>query len=273
MKLNSKFYVPALALILAASQAAADDMDVDVIGPSTRSSVAIADNDYHYSANQRSNQSGLIEGNVKQSINTLSVSGIWALDPQLNLTWSLPYALHNSTTSIWQATVQRSGQTGLGGALGISATFYEASNAPQGFKLTAYAGLDNEKSENALYFGMIQPQYKFSDQFTLASSLGQQHESNGLNDEFLNLNLIWHVSPALTLTPSANFVHYEAFDTYSSVNRIGLGLSATYHLDRTWSISAQASYASLSDQVTHYYINDLTNTSAYNVKAGIRYRF
>lgn len=268
-----KLLAPCLMMTLATGPAIADDLDVEVIGPSNRSSVSITDLNYHFSANQRSNLDGLVEGSFKQSLNVFAVSGIWALSPQLNLTWSLPYSTHNSMTNVWQGNVQELGQTGVGGALGISAAFVGDDKAAQGFKLTGYAGSNKFNGENAVYFGMLQPQYKLSEQFTLASNVGLQHQSNAGSSEILALNLVWHAAPDVTIIPSASVAHYEPANGYAGFHTFGLGLSMTYHLDREWAISAGANYANQSDQLTTRYVNDFTSASYYSVTAGVRYLF
>ena len=129
-----------IAFLLASSAAWADDGDVDIVGPTGRSSIAITDANFNYRNDQILQGTSPQAGDVHQTENTLTISGIYAVNDRVSISAALPWNLSNSYTFNWQGTSQTTNNTGVGDALGVSAILLN--NTGQGFKLVGSVGTD-----------------------------------------------------------------------------------------------------------------------------------
>jgi hypothetical protein len=257
-----------IAVLLVSSAAKADDGDVDIVGPTGRSSIAIADANLNYRNDQILQGMSQQAGDGHQTENTLTVSGIYAVNDRVSVSAALPWNLSDSYTFNWQGNSQTTSNTGVGDALGVSAILLN--NIGQGFKLVGSIGTDRSAGFGAAYYAAIQPQYRFDNNLLLTSNFGMQHQTGYNASEYVNLNLLWRVTPSLSIVPSIGLMHIEGTNTYSGYYSRTAELAATYHVNYNWAVSASATWSEQSTQTTDTYSNDIANGRYYNFAIGAR---
>jgi len=268
----SKTYSVSLLLSLLASGAAfADDAAVDVVGPSGRSSIAITENAFNFHSNADVDGGTMPGGNDHQTGETLAVSGVYAVSSRVNITASLSWDYASENTFTWQGDSQTTNQNGIGESLGVSAVLIDNNGA--GFKLIAAAGSTHNEGYDPVYYASLGPQYRFDDKLLLTSSFGVQHEAGFSGSAYAVANLVWKVTPSFSVVPSLGATRYRASEYWSGYTQSTEELSATYHIDRDWSVSASLTHGAQTTQTSSYYVNDLADAHSYNYGIGLRHFF
>jgi long-subunit fatty acid transport protein len=262
------YYCPLICLLLASGVVWADDGDVDIVGPTGRSSIAVTDVNYNYRNDQFLQGISQQQGDGHQSGNTLTISGIYAVNDRISVSAALPWNISDSFTFNWQGTSQTTNNTGVGDALGVSAILLN--NTGQGFKLVGSIGTSRSPGFGAAYYAALQPQYRIDSDLLLTANFGVQHQTDYTGSYYANLNLLWRVTPSLSIVPSIGLVYTESADTYSSLYSRSVELAATYHINPQWAASASVTWTGQSTQTSDFYSNEITNGRDYKVAVGLR---
>ena len=263
--------VSLLLSLLAGSAAFADDEAVNVVGPSGRSSIALTENTFDYNNDAYLRGTTTLGGNDHQTGDTLDVSGVYAISSKVNITASLYRDCAAENTFTWMGNRDITNQDGVGEDLGVSAVVID--HGGPGFKLVAAAGATHFEGFTPVYYANLEPQYRFDDALLLTSSFGVQHESGYAGSAYAALNLVWKITSSFSVVPSVGVTRYRADGYWSGYTQSTEELSATYHIDHHWSVSASVTHGSDTTQTSDFYANDLANAHSYNYGVGLRRSF
>jgi hypothetical protein len=271
--MNKSFCAAAAAMVLAVSAAhAEDDTDIDVFGPGNRSSVAVFAAGSGFQADEVLHATGQKAGGVRTHDNTLSVSGIWAINDRFNLYAALPWTVGNDSTLTFGSMWQSQQHTGLGDALLLSAWLWGDAHG-NGFKLAGSVGTQRHAGYRPTPQVQLQPQYRVDEQLLLGAVIGTRDVEGYGGTPYLSLELAWRPAPAWSVLPRIGVARYAATNGYGSFDDRWAGLSVTHHLDSQWSVTGGATWRSQSDRTTAHYVNDLDNGRGWSAELGVRRAF
>lgn len=271
MKMKAMTWI-GIGLLGLALQAQADDQDAIALGPQPWHSVAVYGTYQRWRGDQLNNTTGQMNGDFSGSSSTVSVSGSYAVRPNVNVLLGLSDQTQYHEQDTWQGTTTRFDSNGTGSYVGISARPMGHSADP-GFGLFGVVQTGNS-GHGQWFAGSLGPQYRFTPDWLLTGNIARQHSSNNdLNSSTLGLNLLWRPAQRYSLQLSVSRSFYSAYDTYSPFQRTAFALTGNYHLSRSTSVWTALSKFGDTDRTTSYYDNNFVNERSLVLTVGVRYRF
>jgi hypothetical protein len=263
----------AAACLSALAAAHADDTDVDVFGPSSRSSIALFDVASSYHADEVLDATGQTQGALKTHDNMAVLQGVYALTPRVNLVGALRSHLSNDQSFSFGPFAGSTQNTGIGDSLGASA-WVAGHPAQRGFAVAASVATARDPGTDARFSMQAQPQYRIDDSWLVGGAIGVQDlPGYGGGNAYASLHVGWRPTARWSVVPSLSVYHYVAAHGYGSFDNRELGVSVTCHVDKHWAVSAEAMWLDQSDRTTDVFANDLRNGRGASGDVGLRYSF
>jgi hypothetical protein len=273
-QLRRNSYYSAFLLVLAAiaKTASADDADIDVVGPTGKSSMAFLVQQYRYNSDQVNTVTHATNGSVKSETTYLTLSAIYAITERVSLTGAIPWTTNSNVTATWLGNSQSKHDSGAGGNFGVAAKLI-GQQTDTGPTLVGAIGVSKGEGSNVSQYLTLQPQYRFSPQTLITLNMSIRHQVNSPRTQSLAANFLWRIGHDFTVIPTLRASWVDASNTYSSYRETVAGATLTYHPNPTWSASVAANGGRDSNRITSYYVNSFEHATVLSVFAGARRNF
>jgi hypothetical protein len=250
----------------------ADDSDLDVAGPSGRTSVALFVQQQKYNSNEIFRATNVAEGTETSASTYVTLSSIYALSDRVSLTAAIPWTTSDSHDFTWFGSSQTHSDVGAGGAIGMSADLV-GRQADLGPMLVGRVGITKYAGNGASQTLALQPQYRFDRSLLASVGIEVRHENGVTGSQSLTANVLWHVSPEVSVVPTLRATHVNGFDSYSSYRSTLFGASLTYHPTLDWSASIAFYRGQDTDRITNLYANNIADARTSSATIGVRRSF
>jgi hypothetical protein len=177
--------------------------------------------------------------------------------------------VHDEDSFDFMGYHQAQSAQGAGDALGLSALWLGSRTQP-GWSWSTILSTSRLPGYGNAVDAALHPQYRFDAGTMVSANLGLRTEAHAPNSQYLDLNWLWRAAPQVVAVANLGLTHDDARQTYSGFEERSLGLSATYHPDRRWALSAAAEAHFLTSSSTDFYSNNAGHGHAYNLTLQLR---
>ncbi len=241
--------LPLLALLLGLSTttARADNADLDVPGPSGRSTVlllgtaSVDRNDYEYSTGEKF-------GSARSTYRSTTLQGSLALHERVSLDLALGRSLYKSkftsTPSGYSSTTSDANNyAGIGLSLRPV-----GSPTSEGFGLvTSLWGYHPEGGDTTYSLG-VQPQYRVNSSWLGVMSFNLMRGADDYRSLSITSEAVWKITPNMSLMPGLTWQRSEFGAGSPAYRRVTASVAYAYHFNRALSVLAEVELTGEADR-------------------------